>query len=143
MLKIRDLIDTKGNEIWSISPDQSAYAALEIMAEKNIGALIVIDKGKVAGIFSERDYARKVILKGKASRDTAVRDLMTAKVYAIAPEKTAEECMALMSAAHVRHMPVMDGQVLLGFVSMGDIVKAVLSSKDMTIQDLERYITGS
>lgn len=143
MLKIRDLIDTKGNEIWSISPDQSAYAALEIMAEKNIGALIVIDKGKVAGIFSERDYARKVILKGKASRDTAVRDLMTAKVYAIAPEKTVEECMALMSAAHVRHMPVMDGQVLLGFVSMGDIVKAVLSSKDMTIQDLERYITGS
>lgn len=142
MLKIKDVLQSKSSAIWSIEPDDTAYKALEIMAEKEIGALLVMDGGAVVGIFSERDYARKVVLEGKSSKDTPVRDLMTANLYCINSDKTVEECMALMTKAHVRHMPVYENKRLAGIVTFGDIVNAVIVDHKVKIQDLETYIKG-
>lgn len=143
MLKIKDVLATKGKDTWSVNSKETAYKALEVLAEKNIGALLVIDEGKLVGIFSERDYARKVILKGKSSRDTSVGELMTSGVYSITPDKSVEECMALMSAVHCRHMPVLEHNQLIGLVSIGDVVNAVMQEQKIKISDLEKYITGS
>lgn len=143
MLKVQDILGTKSKKIWSISSRETTYKALEILAEKDIGALMVIDEGKFSGIFSERDYARKVILKGKSSRDTSVGDLMTKEVYSITPDKTVEECMALMTTVHCRHMPVFENNQLIGVVTIGDIVNAIINEQQIKIQDLEKYITGS
>jgi CBS domain-containing protein len=143
MLKIKEVLASKSSTVWSISPQDTIFKALEVMAEKNIGALIVIDKGKVAGIFSERDYARKVSLKGKSSRDTTVEELMTRDVYSITPDMTVEEGMALMIKAHCRHLPVYDNNELIGVITIGDIATALINHQKVKISDLENYITGS
>ncbi len=142
MLKIKDVLQSKSSAIWSIEPDDTAYNAIELMAEKDIGALIVMDEGVVVGIFSERDYARKVVLKDKSSKDTPVKKLMTADLYCINSDKTVEECMALMTKVHVRHIPVYENKRLAGIVTFGDIVNAVIVDQKVKIQDLETYIKG-
>lgn len=141
MKTVRDLLVVKGDEVWSVAPDQSVFAALELMADKGIGAVLVREGGRVAGILSERDYARQVILKGKASKDTPVRDIMTTELFVVTPDRTVEECMALMTQRRIRHLPVIVGDELLGVLSIGDIVKAVISEKQDHIEQLETYIT--
>ncbi len=143
MKTVRDVLKEKGNQVWSISAGASVYDALKLMAEKGIGALVVLDGENVVGIFSERDYAREVELKGRTARDTSVGDIMTHKVIYIQPDNTVEECMAVMTHRRIRHLPVMDEGRLVGLVSIGDIVKAVISEQQFMIQQLEHYITGA
>lgn len=143
MLKIKEVLADKGQTVWSISSKETVYKALEMMADKNIGALLVIDEGKLVGIFSERDYARKVSLKGKSSRQTTVGDLMTKDVYSLTPDMTVEEGMALMIKAHCRHMPVFEAHKLSGVITIGDIATALIAHQKVKISDLENYITGS
>ncbi len=143
MTTVAQLLLTKGRARWSIAPDATVYAALELMAEKDIGALLVLEEDNLVGVISERDYARKVVLKGRFSKDTRVREIMTEDVVYVSPERTIEECMALMTAKRVRHLPVLEGGRLIGIISIGDVVKAVISEKEFLIQQLERYITGS
>jgi len=138
---IGQLLRSKGNDIWSIVPQATAYEALQIMCEKDVGALLVIDKGKLVGIFSERDYARKVILKGKSSKDTSVGELMTDVVFSIDPQDTIQDCMALMTTKHIRHLPVIKNERLIGIVTIGDVVNHIISSQELTIQQLERYVS--
>jgi len=138
---IREILNKKGHQIWSVSPDTKIFEALKLMAEKNIGALVVLDGDKLVGIISERDYARKVVLKGKTSKETPVRDIMTPKVLYVTPEKTAEDCMALMIEKRIRHLPVYEQDKLIGVVSIGDVVKAVIEEKKIAIEHLENYIT--
>ena len=142
MTTVRDILRAKGSEIWSVSPDATVFSALELMAEKNVGALVVLHGGKLAGIFSERDYARKVILKGKASKDTSVEEIMTSEVTTVFPWQSVDECMALMTDKRVRHLPVFEEENLVGLISIGDVVKAVISEREFTIRQLENYITG-
>ncbi|MES1945602.1 CBS domain containing membrane protein [Salinisphaera sp. PC39] len=139
---VREVLDTKGRDIWSVGPDATVYQALVLMAERSIGALLVLEGGRPVGLLSERDYARKVILAGRASRDTPVRDVMTTRVVGVAPERTVEECMALMTDKRVRHLPVMEGERLLGVVSIGDLVKAIIAEQRFIIEQLESYISG-
>ncbi len=139
---IGQLLQVKGSQIWSIEPQAAAYRALQIMAEKNVGALLVIYRDQLVGIFSERDYARKVILKGRASKDTSVSELMTPQVFYINTDDTLEECMALMTAKHIRHMPVLENKQLVGIVTLGDVVKQIIAEQKFTIRELEKYITG-
>ncbi len=142
MIKMKDILASKGNDIWSISPDKSVFEALELMAEKEVGALLVMDSGKVKGLFSERDYARKVVLKGRSSQQTTISEVMTGRVICTSPEDSAEECMALMTDKRVRHLPVVENNELLGLVSIGDLVKAIISEQEFTIKVLEKYITS-
>ena len=139
---VEQLLKTKGNEIWSIPPQATVYEALQIMSEKDVGALLVLDKGSLVGIFSERDYARKLILKGRFSKDTTVGELMTREVLYIESQSTIEHCMALMTVKHVRHLPVLENERLIGIVTIGDVVKQIISDQEFTIQQLERYIKG-
>jgi CBS domain-containing protein len=143
MTTIGQLLKTKGNEIWSIAPQATIYEALQVMSEKDVGALLVVHKGDVVGIFSERDYARKLILKGKFSKDTSVEELMTRKVLYVGPESTIEDCMALMTAKSVRHLPILKDERLIGIVTLGDVVKQIISDQEFTIHQLENYISGS
>ncbi|MBC8176990.1 MAG: CBS domain-containing protein [Desulfobacteraceae bacterium] len=143
MTNIGQLLKTKGNEIWSIAPQATIYEALQVMSEKDVGALLVVHKGDVVGIFSERDYARKLILKGKFSKDTSVEELMTRKVLYVGPESTIEDCMALMTAKSVRHLPILKDERLIGIVTLGDVVKQIISDQEFTIHQLENYISGS
>lgn len=143
MLTVRDLLGKKGGQVWSVQPDSTVYEALQLMADKNVGAVLVLEDLRLLGILSERDYARQVTLKGKASRDTPVREIMTTKVVCVAPERTIEDCMALMTDKHIRHLPVLAGATLLGVLSIGDVVKAVISEKQFMIEQLESYITSS
>lgn len=140
---VRQILGKKGSSVWTISPDASGYEALELMADKNIGALVVVESEKILGIFSERDYARKVILKGKSSKKTDVRELMSQKVFSIGPSQTIEVCMAIMTEKQVRHLPVVEDDRLVGLVSIGDVVKVVIAEQKITIDQLEKYITGS
>jgi CBS domain-containing protein len=142
MIRIKDILVTKGNDVWSIGPDNTVFEALELMAEKEAGALLVMDEGKVKGLFSERDYARKMVLKGRASQQTNIREVMTDRVICTSPEDSAEECMALMTDKRVRHLPVVENDELLGLVSIGDMVKAIISEQEFTIKVLEKYITS-
>jgi CBS domain-containing protein len=142
MHNIDTLLKDKGKDIWSIGPQETAFKALETMAQRNVGALLVIDKGKLIGIFSERDYARKVILKGKSSKDTTVGELMTPDVFYASPENTLQETMALMTAKHIRHMPVLRDDRLIGMVTLGDVVKQISSEQKFTITELEKCIAG-
>ncbi|HVN49437.1 MAG TPA: CBS domain-containing protein [Bacteroidota bacterium] len=142
MATVRHILQTKGKSIWSVAPEASVYDALRIMAEKNVGALLVISEGRLAGIFSERDYARKFILQGEASQTTAVKDVMTSVVVFVRPEQSIEECMALMTEKRIRHLPVFEGGQLAGVISIGDVVKEIISDQQQTIQHLENYITG-
>jgi len=143
MTTVRDIMKDKGTQVWTIGPDDSVFDALSIMAEKEIGALVVVEGDRAVGILSERDYARKVILKGKSSRETPVRKIMTSKVCYVAPERTVDECMALMTDKTIRHLPVMENDGLVGLVSIGDVVKSMISEREFIIEQLEAYITGS
>ena len=139
---VKQILKTKGNEIWSIAPRATVYEALQMMSEKDVGALLVVDKGNLVGIFSERDYARKVILEGRFSKETTVGELMTREVLYIESQSTIEHCMALMTAKRVRHLPVLENERLIGIVTIGDVVKQIISDQEFTIQQLERYIKG-
>jgi CBS domain-containing protein len=140
---VKDLLDAKGHEVYSVRPNATVYEALELMAEKNLGAVLVVgDKNEVKGIFSERDYARKIILMGRQSQDTPVKDIMTKEVYGVHYETTAEECMALMTDKHIRHLPVCKEGKLAGVISIGDVVKAVMAEQKVKIENLENYIMG-
>jgi CBS domain-containing protein len=142
MTTVRKLLQKKGHDVWSTSPESSVYSALEIMAEKNIGALVVLDGSKVAGMFSERDYARKVVLKGRASREIPVGEIMTPNPFTVGPDQTVQECMALMTEKHVRHLPVIDEGRLIGIISIGDVVKEIIAEQSAVIDHLTGYITG-
>jgi CBS domain-containing protein len=139
---VSQLLQSKGHEVWSITPDTTVYEALEQMAEKNIGAVLVIESEQVVGIFSERDYARKVVLHGKSSQETPVSDVMTSRVIAVPPNQSVEKCMALMTEKRIRHLPVLDNDRLVGIISIGDVVKAIISDQEVMINHLEDYITG-
>jgi CBS domain-containing protein len=143
MNTVRRVLQAKTGSVWTIRPDATAYEALRVMADKDIGALLVrSSEGKLMGVFSERDYARKVILMGRSSKDTRVSELMTALVYYVSPEHTINECMAIMTAKHIRHIPVIDDGALVGIVTIGDVVNSLISEQNITIRDLENYITG-
>jgi CBS domain-containing protein len=140
---VRQLINRKGNKIWSTQSDTKVFAALELMAEKEIGALLVFDSDELVGIFSERDYARKVILKGKSSHSTAVSEIMTENVICVRPDQSMNDCMALMTDKHIRHLPVLENNEIIGVISIGDVVKEIISEQEFVIGQLENYITGS
>ena len=143
MKTVNEVLKNKGREIWTISPLATVFQALELMAQKDVGALPVVQNGKLVGIFSERDYARKVILKGKASKDTTVSELMTQTVFYVSPENTLDECMALMTSKQIRHLPVLDHDRLTGVITLGDVVKRIISEQEFTIQELEKYVKGA
>ena len=142
MITVRQLLNSKPGDLWSVSPETSVYETLELMAEKDIGAVLVLEDGELAGIFTERDYARNVILKGRLSKTTSVGELMTAVVCYVRPEQTIEDCMALMTDKRVRHLPVLEGGRLIAIISIGDVVKKTIEEQEFTIQQLENYITG-
>lgn len=142
MHTIRQILEQKGYEVLTIDPGVSVYSAIEIMAENGIGALMVMEGNRPVGLISERDYARKVILKGHSSKDTEVREVMTTHVYCVHPEQTVEECMALMTEKRVRHLPVTEEGHLLGIVSIGDLVKSIIAEQQFIIEQLEHYICG-
>ena len=142
MITVKEILQTKGNEVISITPDTTVYESLTIMADKNVGALVVLDGDTVAGIMSERDYARKVILHGKSSRELQVREIMTSRVYYVRPEQNVQECMAQMTDKHVRHLPVIENDRLVGIISIGDVVKTIMADQEYTIKLLESFITG-
>jgi CBS domain-containing protein len=142
MHTVRQLLQVKGNHVWSVTPQTTVYAALELMAAQNIGAVLVMDGEKIVGIFTERDYARKVILKGKTSKTVTVGELMTTDVLYVSPDDTMDNCMALMTGKRARHLPVLENGKLVGLISIGDVVKAVIADREILIRELERYITG-
>jgi CBS domain-containing protein len=141
MNKVRNILQTKGNAIFSIPSDTTVYSALETMLEKGIGAILVVDNEKLVGIFSERDYARKLILKGKASKETLIKDVMTENPITVTPESTIEDCMKLITDRKIRHLPVMENDKLIGLVSVGDVVKFIIEEQKFIIESLEQYIT--
>ena len=141
-MKVSEILQRKGNQVWTVSPEDTIRAALELMAEKSIGALVVVEEEVPTGIFSERDYARKVVLAGRASGTSRVREVMTPDPCCIPPERTAEECMALMTEKRIRHLPVVVDRRLVGIISIGDVVKSVLADREFAIQQLESYISG-
>jgi CBS domain-containing protein len=142
MITVKQILDEKGRAAWTVVPETTVFDALKLMAEKGIGALVVVENARIVGIISERDYARKIILKGRFSKDTPVRDIMTTQVYGVHPSATAEECLALMTDRRIRHLPVLEKDKLAGIISIGDVVKAVMSAQKVTIQQLENYIMG-
>ncbi|TAJ82074.1 CBS domain-containing protein [bacterium] len=143
MKTVKQILDEKGHETWSVLPGSLVYDALQLMVDKEIGALLVVEGGRLIGVISERDYARKVILKGKSSLDTPVKEIMSRDVVWVRPDQTVEECMALVTEKRVRHLPVLVDELVVGVISIGDLVKAVIDEKDFTIKQLESYITGS
>lgn len=142
MTIVRTLLQNKGSYVWCIDPDATVFDAIRLMAEKGIGALVVTDKDTVAGMLSERDYARKVLLKGRSSRDTPVRAIMSPDVVFAEPEDKIEQCMNVMTDKRVRHLPVLEDGKLVGLISIGDLVKAIISEQQETIEHLENYIRG-
>ena len=140
MKTVNEILQAKAGKLLSISPEASVLDALKLMAEREVGALVVLDGDQLAGIFSERDYARKVILFGKSSKDTAVSEIMTRKVVCVRPEQSVEDCMALMTDKRIRHLPVLQGNVVIGVISIGDVVKEVISEQRFMIEQLEHYI---
>ena len=139
---IRHILEVKGRDIWSISPSTSVFDALRMMSDKDVGALLVMEGERMVGIMSERDYARKVVLLGKTSRDTRVEEIMSSKVFTIHPEQTVEEAMEIMNSHHIRHLPVEDGEQILGVISIGDVVKAIIYKQRAAIRNLEDKITS-
>jgi CBS domain-containing protein len=142
MKTVKDILRIKGPDVWSTPPDATVYDALKAMAEKNVGALVVLDRDTVVGIVSERDYARKVILHGRSSKEIHVREIMSTEVYYVRPEQNIQECMALMTDKRVRHLPALENDQLVGVISIGDVVKALIAEHESTIKHLEDYITG-
>lgn len=142
MKLVKHILETKGNDIWHIKPDESVLDAIKLMAEKKVGALLVMEDEKLVGIVSERDYARKVILLGKSSRETPVNEIMTAEVVNTEPLETVEDCMKLMTEKRVRHLPVIEDGKVVGVLSIGDLVKEIIAEQEFTIKQLENYITS-
>jgi CBS domain-containing protein len=143
MIQVWQLLENKGSAVWAIGPENTVYEALERLADKDVGALLVLDNGDLVGIFSERDYARKVSLRDRKAEETPVSSVMSERVLYVRPEQSVEECMALMTDKRIRHLPVVDEGRLVGLISIGDVVKAVISDQVFVIQQLENYITGS
>jgi CBS domain-containing protein len=143
MTTVAQILEGKGREVWSVSPATLVYNALRLMAEKNVGALVVLEGDELRGVFSERDYARKVILEGKSSREIPVKEIMSTEVFTALPQQSVEECMAQMTDKHVRHLPVVEDGRVIGIISIGDAVKAIIAEREFTIKHLESYITGS
>ena len=141
MKTVKQMLDTKGTQVWSIAPDRTVFEALTLMGEKEIGALTVVEQGRLVGIISERDYARKVILKGRTSRDTLVKEIMSTRVICTELHRTVEECMSVMTDKHIRHLPVLENDRLIGIISIGDLVKSIIAEQQFIIQQLESYIT--
>ena len=143
MTAVRHILDQKGHQVWSVHPGDTVYDAIKMMADKDVGALLVLDGSKIVGIFTERDYARNVFLKGRASPQTRVDEVMVRDVVCIKPDTSIEEGMAIMTAKRVRHLPVIDDGELLGIVSIGDLVKTIISDREFVIEQLEDYIRGA
>lgn len=142
MKTVKDILNAKGTDIWSVNPSDTVLDSLKMMADKSVGSLLVMDGEKLVGIVTERDYARKVILEGKSSKDTTVSDVMTRKVLCVSPERTVDECMALMTDKRARHLPVIDHKHVVGVVSIGDLVKALIHEQQILIDQLQHYISG-
>jgi CBS domain-containing protein len=142
MRRVRDILAVKGRDVWSIGPNASVYDAMKLMADKGIGALLVMEGAKLVGIISERDYARKVILQGRSSRTTSVHEIMTTRVAYAEPEQNIEECMALMTEIRIRHLPVIEAGEVRGVISIGDLVKSIIAEQKFIIEQLERYISS-
>lgn len=140
MKSLKQLLSAKGNQVYAIAPDAKVIEALQLMARKDVGALVVMEGDRMTGVISERDYARKVILQGRSSHDVPVREIMTSDVVTVDPGRTVEECMALVTQRRIRHLPVMEGGKLIGVVSIGDLVKEVIAEQEQTIRQLESYI---
>lgn len=141
-MTVQDVLNDKGRRVWTISPGAKVIDALKLMSDKDIGAIVVTERESLVGILTERDYARKVMLRGKSSLDTPVKDIMTSGVYYVDPETTTQECLALMTKNRIRHLPVIRDRKLLGIVSIGDVVKSVISQQKIALDHLESYITG-
>jgi len=139
---VRDVLKRKGQDVWSITPDTTVYRAIEIMADKHIGALLVIVEDKLVGIVSERDYARKVVLRGRSSKETRVAEIMTSPVISVQPQHAVDECMRIITDNRIRHLPVIEDGKVIGIVSIGDLVNWIISAQHQTIQQLQDYITG-
>jgi CBS domain-containing protein len=142
MGKVREILKTKGTNVFSVSPAVTVYQAIEEMCNRNIGGLLIVENERLTGIFTERDYARKLILKGKSSKDTLISELMTANPITVSPESTIEECMRIMSQKKIRHLPVVDHDKLVGVISIGDVVKQIMEDQRSIIEHLEHYITS-
>ncbi|MGD8738931.1 MAG: CBS domain-containing protein [Desulfobacterales bacterium] len=142
MKTVKDILRAKGFKVYSISPDATVYEALNRMADKNVGALLVLELEQIVGLISERDYARKTILKGRFSKETAVKEIMTTNVITVGPGEDLEECMELFTDKHVRHLPVIEDEKIIGIISIGDVVKGVIDYKEFIIQEQEKYIKG-
>jgi CBS domain-containing protein len=143
MTAVHHILDQKGHQVWSVHPGDTVYEAIKMMAEKDVGALMVLDGSKIVGIVTERDYARNVFLKGRGSPQTLVGDIMACNVACVKPDRSIEECMAIMTARRVRHLPVISGDELLGIVSIGDLVKSIISDREFEIEQLAHYIRGA
>ncbi len=141
MGKVREILQSKGRAVFSVEPTVMVYKAIEQMCERNIGGLLITEQGKLAGIFTERDYARKLILKGKSSKDTPISELMTRNPFTVTPENTIEDCMNIMTEKHIRHLPVVSGEEIVGVISIGDVVKQIIQDQKAIIEHLEHYIT--
>lgn len=139
---VSELIESKGKAVWTVSPETMVYDAIQLMAEKNVGALVVTESDRMVGVMSERDYTRKVILKGKSSRTTPVREILTENVVAVTPDATVQECLRTMTRSRVRHLPVLQNEELVGIVSIGDLVNWIIQAQSTAIQQLETYISG-
>jgi CBS domain-containing protein len=142
MGKVRNILHTKGNVVFSVEPNVMVYRAIELMCEKNIGGLLIVENGKLVGIFTERDYARKLILKGKSSKDTPIKDLMTSNLVTVTPDTSIDDCMRVMTGRKIRHLPVLENGNLVGVISIGDVVHFVIEEQKSIIEHLEHYITG-
>ena len=142
MTTVKQILDTKGYAVWSIHPQESVFTAIQQMAEKEVGALVVLEGDALVGIISERDYARKVILKGRASHETAVRDIMTPHVICASLDQSIEECMNTVTERRIRHLPVLDNGQVVGMISIGDLVKTIIAEQQFIIAQLEHYISG-
>jgi CBS domain-containing protein len=139
---VRSVLKTKGGGVWSLPPEATVYDAIAMMAEKGVGALLVISEGRLAGIMSERDYARKVILQGRSSKGTQLREIMSSPVITVRLDNTVDECMRIVTERHIRHLPVMEGETVVGVVSIGDLVRSIISAQAATIDHLHGYIAG-
>ncbi len=142
MKTVRSLLQAKGQAVWTIGPDATVYQALKVMADKNVGALLVLEGGELVGVISERDYARKVALRGQTAHSTFVQDIMSTNVISVRPDQTVEDCMALMTDKRIRHLPVMDDGRLMGVISIGDVVKSIITEQGFMIEQLTSYIVG-